>query len=110
MNPKKTNGLPIMQDSIPLEELSLDAAIAMSKNGARVLQLEALEFAKKSNITLVANATKKPSGAGTRLVSSEIGREPLAISFDRQVVRLCDPSKDSADPSVIHQMIGLILA
>ena len=56
-----------------------------------------MEFAKKSNITLVANATKKPSGTGTRLLSSEMGQEPLAISFDRQVVRLCDPSKEMVE-------------
>jgi len=75
-----------------LSELSLDSAIAMAKNGAKVLQLEALEFAKKSGITLIANANFKPSGEGTKLTSSPMSKKPQAISFDRQLVKLIAPS------------------
>jgi len=78
-----------------LDELSLDAAISMAKNGAKVLQAEALEFAQKSGITLVANATRNPAGKGTRLTSTSMASNPVAISFDRSVIQLFDPSEQT---------------
>ena len=69
-----------------LDELSLDTAIVMAENGAKVLQVEALRWCKKAGVTLIANATRNSFGKGTQLKPSVEKKEQPVISFDRSLI------------------------
>lgn len=85
----------VVPEAVLLNELGLERAIAMARNGAKVLQAEALEWCLKSSITLVANATSQPFGAGTKLVARQNQRtDPPVIAFDRALRWIQDPTAD----------------
>ena len=72
-----------------LLELSHDEMLEMARSGARVLNEQAVEFARRSNIALYARSTHAPSSKGTvvrpdgfheRAERAESGRPAVAVS------------------------------
>ena len=82
------------------KEMSLPQALAMAKNGAKVLQMEALEWSLKAGIHLVANATNQPFGQGT-ILKPALAQDLPAIAFDQQVLLLKNP-----DVSQLQEIFG----
>lgn len=83
----------LVSEAVLLKELGLHRAIAMAKNGAKVLQVEALQWCQQSGITLVANATANPVGEGTRLEARETKVEDLpVVAFDTQLIAIDEPT------------------
>ena len=83
----------LVSEAVLLKELGLHRAIAMAKNGAKVLQVEALQWCQQSGITLVANATVNPVGEGTRLEARETKVEDLpVVAFDTQLIVIVEPT------------------
>jgi aspartate kinase len=66
-------------DATKHERLSLDAALALARGGAKVLLADALAYAKEQGVALRAAATKDPPGTGTLLVPGPVV-EPFAGS------------------------------
>ena len=91
----------LVPEAVLLSELGLEQAIAMAKNGAKVLQLEALEWCQRAGINLVANATKKPFGAGTVLRNTTT-KNSVVLSIDTQLGMLCDPSVEVQEKLAPH--------
>lgn len=83
----------LVSEAVLLKELGLHRAIAMAKNGAKVLQVEALQWCQQSGITLVANATVNPVGEGTRLEARETKVDDLpVVAFDTQLIAIVEPT------------------
>jgi len=68
-----------------LDALPLDAAVAMTRAGAKVLQAEAVAQAQAMGVQLHATATAAPTGSGTRLPPGPIPTSPVAIVADQQL-------------------------
>ena len=68
-----------------MDELTLGSALAMARAGSKVLLADALEQAERHGVTLVAGATDKPSGVGTRLPPGYISDHVISIAVDAQV-------------------------
>jgi aspartokinase len=81
----------LVPEAILLSELGLEQAIAMAKNGAKVLQLEALEWCQRAGINLVANATKNPFGTGT-VLRNATKQNSVVLTIDTQLGMISDPS------------------
>ena len=76
----------VVSSAVLLDELSLDTAISMAENGAKVLHVEALRWCKKAGVVLIANATRNAFGKGTKLKPFVEEKEQPVISFDRSLV------------------------
>ncbi len=83
----------VVPEAVLLESVGLQRAIAMAKNGAKVLQVEALQWCQKAGITLVANATRNPTGQGTHLEArtTKSTDQPI-VAFDRHLIAIQNPS------------------
>jgi aspartate kinase len=68
-----------------IDELSLGSALAMARAGSKVLLADALEQAERHGVTLVAGATDKPSGVGTRLHPGAVSEQVISIAVDAHV-------------------------
>ena len=55
----------VVLDAERLEELSYEEMQEMARSGAKVLNEQAVEFARRSNIALYARSTHSPDGPGT---------------------------------------------
>ena len=75
----------VVPNAQKINVLPLDAAISMSRAGARVLLVDALEYARTHNITLHANATRSPVGQGTHLPPGETPSDIVAIASDKNL-------------------------
>ena len=71
-----------------MDTLSLGSAIQMANSGAKVLLAEALEQAEARGVTLMAGATNKPSGTGTRVVPGDVSNEVVGIARDNELYLL----------------------
>jgi aspartate kinase len=71
-----------------IENLPLDAAIALARGGAKVLLAEALERAREWGVVLQASATENPPGTGTRLVPGAVERACLGVAADGQLIEV----------------------
>jgi aspartate kinase len=58
----------VVSDAVRHDQVSLDAALALARGGAKVLLADALAYAKERGVALRASATKDPPGTGTLLV------------------------------------------
>lgn len=68
-----------------LPMLSLDAALAAARGGAKVLFEDAVRYARDHNVVLHASATFGP-GAGTRLAPGATTALAIAVSSDDQLI------------------------
>lgn len=84
----------VVSEAVLLTELGLQRAIAMAKNGAKVLHAEALQWCLNSGVTLVANATSQDFGTGTKLIARENQpRDAAVIAFDKELRWIENPSQ-----------------
>lgn len=71
-----------------LAALPLDAAVALSRAGAKVLHAQAVELARQLGVELQAAATARPAGSGTRLPPGPSPDETVGIAVDDQLLLL----------------------
>ena len=76
----------VVPDAQRLDALPLDAAVALSRGGAKVLHAQAVEQARSMGVQLHAAATAKPSGSGTRLPPGAAPDQTVGVSPDTQLV------------------------
>lgn len=69
-------------DAERMDDVSLDAAIEMAEAGSKILLAEALAQAKTHGVTLMAGATSKPSGTGTRVHPEAIDEAVVGVACD----------------------------
>ena len=74
-----------------LDELPLDAAVALTRAGSKVLLAEAVELARRLGVRLDAAATADPPGKGTRLPPGPAPEAPVAVAADDALVLLDRP-------------------
>lgn len=65
-----------------IERLSVDEALALSRNGAKVLYEEAVEWAKREGVTLRASQTDNPEGTGTVVAPGLVAPRVVAVTAD----------------------------
>lgn len=78
----------VVPDAIKLDELSLDEALAMARNGARVLQADAVALAHRLGIELQAVATSEATGTGSRIQVEALPPRFAAVTSDTQLERI----------------------
>lgn len=71
-----------------LDELPLDAGVALAQHGAQVLLAEAVERAREWGVRLHAAATHLPPGSGTRLPPGPAPAAALGVTADLGLVAL----------------------
>ena len=71
-----------------LDTLPLDAAIALSRAGAKVLHAQAVELAHELGVQLHAASTARPSGSGTRLPPGEAPAHTLGVTTDTRLIEV----------------------
>jgi len=71
-----------------LDTLPLDAAIALSRAGAKVLHAQAVELAHELGVQLHAAATSKPSGSGTRLPPGPAPGPTVGVTVDTRLIEV----------------------
>ena len=81
----------VVPDAQRLESLPLDAAVALSRAGARVLHARAVELARELGVQLHAASTGRPSGSGTRLPPGPPPEAPISVTFDDKLIELTLP-------------------
>ena len=68
-----------------LDELPLDAAVALARGGSKVLLAEAVELARRLGVRLDAASTARPAGSGTRLPPGPAPESVVAITHDAEL-------------------------
>jgi aspartate kinase len=71
-----------------ISEINIDDALLLSGAGAKVLQHQALLYAKEKGISLVANATRLPIGKGTLIHHKKENASPTSIVVDKKLLLL----------------------
>lgn len=79
-----------------LDELSLDAAAALGQAGSKVLLADAVELARREGVQLLASATDRPPGSGTRLPPGPVPHDPVGVAADDQLLLL-----EGVDPATV---------
>ncbi len=87
-------------EAVPLEELDVDATLALARGGARVLNADAVEYARREGIVLYCRATDPADGKGQTLVRKFPPEDPgrsavLAVTgqSDGGVLVRCDEAR-----------------
>lgn len=80
----------VVEGARRLDTLPLDAAVALSQAGAKVLHAQAVELARALGVELHAAATTRPAGTGTRLPPGPTPAEPVGVAIDHQLMH-CAP-------------------
>ncbi|MEE2750057.1 MAG: aspartate kinase [Myxococcota bacterium] len=86
-------------DAIRLDTISLEEALSMARNGARVLHDEAVAYAHKSGIELLASATASNT-PGTRIQVDPLPPRVAAIAADSNLERY----QSSDTPSLLASL------
>jgi hypothetical protein len=71
-------------EAVKLDALSLDEALAMARNGAKVLYEEAVAWAKREGVTLRASRAGG-EGTGTTVSAQAFGPRAVAVVSDSQL-------------------------
>jgi aspartate kinase len=71
-------------EAVKLDELALDEALALARNGAKVLYEEAVAWARREGVALRASATAK-EGGGTRILPLDVPPRAVAVVADTQL-------------------------
>lgn len=75
-------------DARRIDTLPLDAAVAMTQAGAKVLQAEAVAAARRLGVQLQASATRRPPGTGTRLPPGPAPSAVVGVAVDDQIAHV----------------------
>ena len=78
----------VVPDAKRLDEIPLDAAVAMSRAGSKVLLADAVERARELGVQLMASATASPPGSGTALPPGPAPGRVVAVAADAQLVEV----------------------
>lgn len=78
----------VVSEAIILDRLPLAGALALSRAGATVLLADALAFAERHGVTLLANATDRPPGQGTLLPPGPPPEAVTAVASDDRLRRI----------------------
>jgi len=81
-------------EAVKLDEISLEEALAMARNGARILHDEAVSYAHKEGIELLASATASRE-PGTRIQVDPLPPRVAAITADSELERYCSTDMPS---------------
>lgn len=68
-----------------IERLTVDEALALSQNGAKVLYEEAVIWAKREGVTLRASQTDNPAATGTVVAPGAVAPRVVAVTADTQL-------------------------
>jgi aspartate kinase len=100
-----------------VDDLGLDAALALARGGAKVLFEDAVRYARDAGVEILASATFGP-GSGTRLAAKPVVREAgtsapgggaVAVTGDDQLMRVVvSPDRALAVATQIHARGGRI--
>lgn len=71
--------------AVKLDRLSLEEALALARNGAKVLYEDAVAWALREGIALRASATLAPEGGGTAIVPEALPPRVAAVVADTQL-------------------------
>ena len=80
-----------------IPDIHIDDALLLSGSGAKVLQHQALLYAKEKGISLVANATRLPVGKGTLIHHKETETPSTSIVIDQKLLLLRHSERKSFD-------------
>lgn len=78
----------VVPDARRLDEIPLDAAVAMSRAGSKVLLADAVERARELGVQLMASATVSSPGSGTALPPGPAPGRVVAVAADAQLVEV----------------------
>jgi aspartate kinase len=78
----------VVPDAQRLDALPLDAAVALSRAGSKVLLADAVERARELGVQLMASATVAKPGSGTALPPGQAPGRVVAVAADDQLVRV----------------------
>lgn len=87
----------VVPDARRLDELPLDAGLALARAGSKVLLADALEHARTVGITLQAAATAAQPGTGTRLPPGPAPDRVVAVATDTELQHLIVEYEDILD-------------
>lgn len=90
-----------------LERLPLDAAVALSRGGSKVLLADAVERARELGVQLMASATTERPGSGTALPPGVAPGRVVAVAADDQLVRVV---VRSGGPAALSASAGAVRA
>jgi len=90
-----------------LERLPLDAAVALSRGGSKVLLADAVERARELGVQLMASATTERPGSGTALPPGAAPGRVVAVAADDQLVRVV---VRSGGPAALAASAGAVRA
>lgn len=74
----------VVPEAVKLDTMSLDEALALARNGAKVLYDDAVAWARNAGITLRASATAL-EGGGTVISAAPVPARILAVTADTQL-------------------------
>lgn len=74
----------VVPEAVKLDTLSLDEALALARNGAKVLYEDAVAWAHREGITLRASLTAS-DGGGTRITADPVPARAVAVTADTEL-------------------------
>ena len=90
----------IISEAKKITDINIDDALLLSGAGAKVLQHQALLYAKEKGISLVANATRLPVGKGTLIHHKKETSVPNSVVIDDKLLLLKHPKGTLSDPTL----------
>lgn len=96
----------VVPDAQRLDTLPLDAAIALSNAGTKVLLADAVLRARELGVALMASATTRAPGSGTVLPPGAAPGDVIAVAADTQLARVVM----RGDPSCLGGAAGAVRA
>tara|TARA_B100000925_G_scaffold123660_1_gene91894 strand:- start:152 stop:1288 length:1137 start_codon:yes stop_codon:yes gene_type:complete len=76
----------LITEAKKIPDINIDDALLLSGSGAKVLQHQALLYAKEKGISLVANATRLPVGKGTLIHHEQTKTPSTSIVIDQKLL------------------------
>lgn len=97
----------VVPDALRLDTLSLDEALALARNGGTVLHDEAVAYARRQGVEIVASATFG-TGSGSRLVpGGRSGVEVVAVTSDDKLLVVRGSGAGALVPSLAEAGAGV---
>lgn len=91
-----------------MDKLDFSSMLELSRQGARVLNADAVKLARDANISIRARSTFKPEDLGTT-VSLEAGTAPgvaAAVAGRQDLVRVCYDGSESTEPHDVLEAVA----
>lgn len=95
----------VVSDARLIDELPLDAAVALSRAGSKVLLADAVERARELGVQLMASATTARPGSGTALPPGSAPGRVVAVAVDDQLEHVL---VERGGPGVLAEAAGAV--